>query len=240
MNTSLLNKLAAEFTGTFVLVLAGTGAVVANEVSGGAVSHVGIALAFGLAILTMAYAVGDVSGGHFNPAVTLGLWLARKFPGRSVGAYVGAQTAGALVASATLWCLFGNVASLGATTPAGPLAQSFAIEALATAALMFVVLNVTSGAKETGAFGGIAVGAVITLGVMFAGPVSGGSMNPARSLAPALFSGALAPLWVYLLAPCVGAAAAVGMWRATRGSFSASEAPADTLPLRPATERRAA
>ena len=240
MNTSLLNKLAAEFTGTFVLVLAGTGAVVANEVSGGAVSHVGIALAFGLAILTMAYAVGDVSGGHFNPAVTMGLWLARKFPGRSVGAYVGAQTAGALVASATLWCLFGNVASLGATTPAGPLAQSFAIEALATAALMFVVLNVTSGSKETGAFGGVAVGAVITLGVMFAGPVSGGSMNPARSLAPAVLTGNLGTLWVYLAGPLAGAAAAVGMWRVTRPAASASETPVDTLPIRPSAERRAA
>ena len=227
--------------GTFALVLAGTGAVVVNDVSGGAITHVGIALAFGLAIVTMAYAVGDVSGGHFNPAVTVGLWLSRRLPGKSVLPYVAAQVAGAFAASGILFGLFGNRAALGATLPAGDPMQAFAFEALATALLVFVVLSVSTAPKSAGLMAGIAIGGMVGLGVMFAGPISGGSMNPARSLAPAVLSGNFASLWVYLAAPLAGAASAVGAWRVTRTAPAASDAADAPLPIRTGTpERKAA
>jgi len=202
-------KLAAEFFGTFTLVFAGTGAIVINDVSGGAVSHVGVALTFGLVVMTLIYAIGDISGAHLNPAVTLGFLAARRFPVGSVLPYVGSQCLGALAASGLLRLLFPSHARLGATQPAGSPLQSFILELVLTWFLMFVVLNVSTGAKEKGITAGIAVGGVIGLEALFAGPICGASMNPARSLAPALVSGQLAHLWIYLLAPVLGALAAV-------------------------------
>ena len=210
------NKLAAEFIGTFALVFAGTGAIVVNGVSGGTVTHAGIALTFGLVVLAMIYAVGEVSGAHFNPAVTLGFFIARRLPGRAVFPYVASQLGGALAASALLRCLFGNVARLGATLPAGPPAQSFVLEAVLTAILMFVILSVATGSKEQGLMAGIAIGATVGLEAMFAGPISGASMNPARSLAPAVVAGDWTALWVYLAGPLLGAALAVPCWAVTR------------------------
>jgi aquaporin NIP len=204
-----MRKLAAEFIGTFALVFAGTGAIIINETSGGAITHVGIALTFGLVVLAMIYTVGDVSGAHFNPAVTISFWAARRFPAGEVWRYVTAQIAGALLASLTLKFLFPANASLGATHPAGPPMQSFILEFILTFLLMFVILNVSTGSKEKGITAGIAIGAVIGLEAMFAGPICGASMNPARSLAPALVSGHLNDLWIYLLAPTLGALAAV-------------------------------
>lgn len=201
--------MAAEAFGTFCLVFAGTGAVVINDVSGGTVSHVGIALTFGLVVLAMVYALGDVSGCHLNPAVTLGFFLARRFDGRSVLPYVASQCAGAVLASLTLRLMFPASASLGATLPAGGAFQSFVLEAVLTLILMFVVLSVSTGSKEKGVLAGVAVGSVIALEALFAGPVSGASMNPARSLAPALVSLRLDTLWVYLTAPVLGACVGV-------------------------------
>src|SRR4051812_13700822 len=145
-----MNKYFAEFIGTFALVFAGTGAVVINDVTGGGVTHVGIAATFGLIVMAMIYTVGDVSGAHLNPAVTMGFWLARRLPGRCVLPYVVAQLAGAFAASAGLLAMFGNHAWLGATLPAGSDMQSFALEAVLTGILMFVILNVSTGPKETG------------------------------------------------------------------------------------------
>jgi aquaporin NIP len=191
-------KMAAEFVGTFALVFAGTGAIVVNAASGGQVTHVGVALTFGLVVLAMIYAVGDVSGAHLNPAVTLGFVAARRFPARSAAPYVAAQCAGAFAASGTLRFLFPEHPTFGATLPAGAVEQSFVFEVILTLLLMFVILTVATGAKERGLMAGVAVGAVVTLEALFAGPVCGASMNPARSLAPAVVSGHLDALWVYL------------------------------------------
>jgi len=199
----------AETFGTFALVFAGTGAIVINDVSGGTVTHGGIALTFGLVVLAMIYAVGEVSGAHLNPAVTIGFFLARRFPGRRVLPYIVSQCVGAFLASGLLHLLFPSSTTLGATLPAGSAIQSFILELVLTLLLMFVILSVSTGAKEKGITAGIAVGAVIAFEAMFAGPISGASMNPARSLAPAVVSGHLASLWVYLVAPVMGAATAI-------------------------------
>src|SRR6059058_5582461 len=201
----MTKKLVAEFLGTFCLVFAGTGAIVIDGVTGGAVSHVGVALTFGLIVLAMIYTIGDISGAHINPAVTIGFFAARRSEAGSVIPYVASQCAGALAASVVLRFLFPQSAALGATTPAGSAMQSFVLEMLLTALLMFVILSVSTGAREKGITAGIAVGAVIALEAMFAGPICGASMNPARSLGPALVSGHLEHLWIYLCATPLGA-----------------------------------
>jgi aquaporin NIP len=213
-----VKKLAAEFIGTFSLVFAGTGAIVIDETSGGVVTHVGVALTFGLVVLAMIYTVGDISGGHLNPAVSLGFFAARRFPLSELILYVFSQCAGALIASGILRLLFPQNAMLGTTLPAGSVAQSFVLEAILTAILMFVILSVSTGASEKGITAGIAVGAVIGLEAMFAGPICGASMNPARSLAPALVSGHLQLVWIYLLAPAIGACVGVLGCRCVRES----------------------
>ena len=216
-DSPLPRRCFAEAIGTFTLVFAGTGAVVIDAVTRGGVTHVGVALTFGLVVMSLIYALGDVSGAHFNPAVTLGFWASRRLSGRTVGPYVLSQLAGALLASALLRVMFGNVASLGATLPAGPAAQSLLLETVLTWVLMFVILCVSTGPKEMGTMAGIAVGGVIALEALFAGPICGASMNPARSLAPAIVSANLRHLWVYLAGPVVGALVAIPCWRVTRG-----------------------
>jgi len=213
-----MKKLVAEFIGTFALVFAGTGAIVINETTGGAVTHVGIALTFGLIVLAMIYTVGDISGAHLNPAVTLGFFAARRFPLGQVLPYVASQCGGAIAASLVLRLLFPANATLGATVPAGPVMQSFALEVILTAILMFVILGVSTGAAEKGITAGIAIGAVIGLEALFAGPICGASMNPARSLGPALVSFTLTHLWLYLVAPVLGAGAGVLASRCVRES----------------------
>jgi aquaporin Z len=205
----MFRKYAAEVFGTFCLVFAGTGAIIVNDLFGNAVTHVGIAITFGLIVLAMIYALGDVSGAHLNPAVTLGFALAGRFSKRDVVPYVVSQVVGAFAASLLLLVMFPSHKTLGATLPAGGVWQSFVMEAVLTFMLMTVIFRVSTGAKEKGITAGIAVGAVIGLEAMFGGPVSGASMNPIRSLAPAVVSMNLQHLWVYLLAPILGAACAV-------------------------------
>ncbi len=202
-------KLFAEFLGTFGLVFAGTGAIVVDQVSGGAITHAGIAITFGLVVLAMIHAFGDVSGAHMNPAVTTAFALAKRFSWSEVPGYIAAQLAGAFAASGLLRWLFPADAKLGATLPAGAASQSFVLEVVLTFLLMLVVLSVSTGAKEKGITAGIAIGAVIALEAMFAGPICGASMNPARSLAPAVVSGHLEHLWVYFAGPVLGAWLAV-------------------------------
>ena len=190
-------------------MFAGTGAIIINDVSGGTVTHVGVALTFGLIVLAMIYAVGDVSGAHLNPAVTLGFFAARRLRGQIVLPYIVSQSLGAVAASALLRALFPQHPTLGLTSPAGPAAQSLILEIVLTTFLMFVILNVSTGPKERGTTAGIAVGSVIALEALFAGPICGASMNPARSFAPALVSQHFSSLWIYLVAPIIGAMLAV-------------------------------
>jgi aquaporin Z len=211
-----MKKLAAEFIGTFCLVFAGTGAIVINDVSGGAVTHVGVALTFGLIVLAMIYTLGDVSGAHLNPAVTLGFWAAKRLRAQAVLPYILAQISGAIFASSVMRLLFPAHATLGSTLPAGPVTQSFILELILTCILMFVILSVSTGAKEKGITAGIAIAAVIGLEALFAGPICGASMNPARSLAPALVSLHMNSLWIYLIAPVAGALLAVATCRCVR------------------------
>jgi MIP family channel proteins len=209
VETGLMRKLAAEALGTFALVFAGTGAIVINDVTHGTVSHVGIALTFGLIVLAMIYALGDVSGAHLNPAVTIGFFSARRLEGRWVVPYLLSQCVGGIIASLALRLMFPTNDTLGATFPAGNAGQSFVLEFILTFLLMFVILSVSTGSKEKGVLAGVAVGSVIALEALFAGPISGASMNPARSLAPALVSLRFDSLWIYLTAPALGAFAAV-------------------------------
>ncbi len=222
-----MNRLLAESIGTFCLVFAGTGAIVVNNVSGGIVTHVGIALTFGLVVMAMIDAIGEISGAHLNPAVSIAFTLSGRFPPRDLPGYILAQVAGACAASVLLRFLFPMDETLGATLPAGSPLQSLVLEIVLTFILMLVILAVSSGAKERGLTAGVTVGAVVCLEALFAGPISGASMNPARSLAPALVSGHAQSLWVYLTAPILGAAFAVPCAR----TLTRSSSPA--RPLRP-------
>ena len=200
-----MNKYFAELIGTFALVFCGTGAIIINEVSGGTVTHIGIAITFGLIVLSMVYTIGDISGAHLNPTVTFGFFLAKRLALKETVLYILFQIAGAFAASFILKFLFPQNINLGATIPAGSDMQSFILEIILTFFLMFVIMNVSTGAKEKGITAGIAVGSVIGLEAMFAGPICGASMNPVRSLAPAIVSGNINSLWIYLTAPFIGA-----------------------------------
>ena len=210
----LNNQYTAEVIGTFILVFTGTGAVVFNDISGNQVTNLGIGLVFGLVVMAMIYTLGDVSGAHINPAVTLGFWASGQFKAKLVAPYILSQCSGALLASLLLRTLFGNHANMGATIPKeGLVYQCLILEIILTFILMFVILNVATGAKEKGIVVGIAVGGVIALEAIFAGPISGASMNPARSLGPAIASMNFTGFWIYLLAPPLGALLAVPAWR---------------------------
>jgi aquaporin Z len=210
-----LRRCAAETIGTFCLVFAGTAAIVVDA-GGGGVSHVGVSLVFGLVVFAMIAAVGDISGAHLNPAVTFGFWLAGRFPARRIAGYVAAQVVGACAASVAVHGLFPADQNLGATQPAGAAAQAWWLELILTAMLLYLILAVSSGSQERGITAGLAIGGMVTLEALLGGPVSGASMNPVRSLAPAVVSGRLDHLWIYLTAPFVGAAMAVVACRCSR------------------------
>lgn len=202
-----MKRYIAELIGTFALVFCGTGAIIVNELAGGIITHVGIAITFGLIVMVMIYALGDISGAHINPAVTFGFWAAGRFPGREVLPFITFQLIGAILASGMLKILFPHSLSLGATLPAAGVSglQVFVMEVILTFFLMFLIINVSTGAEEKGITAAIAIGSFITLAAMFAGPVTGASMNPARSFAPALVSGNFTSLLVYIFAPFAGA-----------------------------------
>ena len=201
-------RLAAEAIGTFALVFAGCGAIMVDAKYGGPLGHVGVAITFGLVIMAMIYAVGHISGAHFNPAVTFSFALARHFPRRHVPLYWGAQLVGALIAAAILRGSLGNIAHVGATYPSGSDGQAFLWEAVLSFFLMFVIMAVATDTRAVGEAAAIAIGGTVGLDAMFGGPVTGASMNPARSLGPGIVAGDLHSIWVYLLAPIVGAALA--------------------------------
>ncbi len=198
-------KYFAELVGTFSLVFCGTGAIIINQEMGGAVTHLGIAITFGLIVASMIFALGDISGAHLNPAVTLSFAIAKRFPYKSVIPYILAQCVGAFAASLFLRFCFPSNEFLGATIPSGSNLQSFLFEVILTMILVMVIFNVSSGAKEKGITAAIAIGGVVGLEAMFAGPVCGASMNPIRSISPAVVSGHTDQLWIYILAPTIGA-----------------------------------
>lgn len=208
-----MKRYAAELLGTFIMVFCGCGAMVIDQQTGGAVSHVGVAITWGTAVMSLIYALGDVSGAHMNPAVSIAFSIAGRFQPKELLPYILSQLAGAMLASLTLNLLFPANDTLGATLPSGSAMQSFVLELLLTFFLMLVILNVAHGSKEQGLFAGVVIGSVVGLEAMFAGPICGASMNPARSIAPALLSGHLENLWVYLLAPFIGAGLAAPVWR---------------------------
>jgi aquaporin NIP len=204
---SLLQKVGAELIATFILVFGGCGAVMVDVKSGGQVTHVGVALAFGLVITVMIYAVGHISGAHMNPAVTIAFATARHFPWKQVPAYLGAQITGAIASAYVLRLILNNDASEGASLPAGSNAQSLILEIIITFILMFVISAVATDTRAVGELAGIAVGGTIALNALMAGPISGASMNPARSLGPAIASSNYKSIWVYIVGPIVGAVA---------------------------------
>jgi aquaporin Z len=210
------HRFFAEFLGTFILVFAGTGAIIVNELTGGTISHVGVALTFGLVVAAMIYTFGDVSGAHLNPAVSISFAISGRFPIAELPAYITAQMLGALSASGTLKLLFPSSQTLGMTLPSGSVSQSFLLEIILTAILMLTILSVSRGAKEKGITAAIAIGSIVGLEAMFAGPISGASMNPARSLGPALISGNFQHIWLYPVATILGAAIAIPLFQLTR------------------------
>lgn len=203
-----MKKYWAELMGTYIMVFAGTGAIIVNDVYG-SVSHLGIGLTFGLVVMAVIYSIGSISGAHINPAVSIAFWVSKRFSGKEVLPYIVSQFLGAILASLTLSFIFPQHELLGATLPAGSWEQSFVMEFILTFILMFVILLMSEGSKEVGVMTGFAVGMVVAFEAIFAGPVSGASMNPARSLAPALISGHLTHLWLYIIATILGACASI-------------------------------
>lgn len=208
-----LRAYLAECFGTFALVFCGTGAIVINQETAGVVSHTGIAITFGLIVSTMIYTFGSVSGAHLNPAVTLALWVARVFPGKEILPYVLGQMVGAFAASGLLHVLFPQNTSLGATLPSGSVMLSFVLEWVLSFMLMLVILRVAVQKHPFEQLAGLIIGGVVLLEALFAGPVCGASMNPVRSLSPAVVSGHTEFLWLYLVAPTMGMLMAVGVWK---------------------------
>jgi aquaporin Z len=210
---SIMKKCVAEILGTFALVFCGTGAIIINQQTNGAITHVGVAITFGLIVMVMIYALGNISGAHLNPAVSIAFTLAKKFEVKKVAPYIISQLVGAFLASLVLKYLFPTNEFLGATIPSGTALQSFILELILTFFLMLVIINVATGSKEQGMFAGLAIGSTVLLEAMFAGPICGASMNPARSLAPAIVSGHTEHLWVYITATILGAALAIPTWK---------------------------
>lgn len=211
-----MRRYVAEALGTFALVFCGTGAIVINQETGGVIGHAGVAATFGLVVTAMIYAFGEISGAHFNPAVTLAFSIAKLFRWKEVAPYIVAQLTGAFIATLLLRFLFPSNLTLGATLPAGSAMQSLILESILTFLLMLVIFFTSQGSRETGIMAGIAIGATVLLEAMFAGPICGASMNPARSIAPAVVSGYAGSLWIYIVGPLAGASLATAVWKILR------------------------
>ena len=209
MNSHILRRSVAEGIGTFFLVLIGPGAMVVDAYTGGAVGHVGVALAFGFVVLAMVYSLGRISGAHINPAVTIAFWSAGQLPGRDVGPYLVSQCCGAVLASLFLRSILGPVGELGATQPTLPVTGAFAIEWLLSFGLMFVILSVVTDERGTPGSAGIAIGLTVGFAALMGGPLTGASMNPARSLGPAVAGGIWISHWIYWVAPITAMLVAV-------------------------------
>jgi aquaporin NIP len=220
---ALGRRLAAEALGTFALVFFGAGAIMVAA-KYGSFGQLGIALAFGLVIAAMVYALGHISGAHLNPAVSLGFALSRHFPWRLVGGYWVAQCAGAIAAAFLLRASLGDVADVGATMPSDSDGQSLLWEVVLTFVLMLVIMAVATDTRAVGEAAALAIGGAVALGALVGGPVSGASMNPARSLGPALAAGELGDLWIYLLAPLLGAALGAVAYQLLRGEHRSAAA----------------
>jgi MIP family channel proteins len=217
-----------EGIGAFALVTAGCGAIIANATHPGSLGAVGVSLVFGLVIMAMIYAGGHLSGAHYNPSVTVAFTLARHFPRRDALAYIGAQFAGATVAALLLLSAWpSKPAHLGTTLPSVGTATAFGYEAMLTAFLMFVITAVATDTRAVGATAAIAIGGTVGLDALFGGPITGASMNPARSFGPALASGTWHDLWIYLLAPFAGAAIGVFAYEVVRGGSTSRPARSD-------------
>jgi MIP family channel proteins len=214
---ALPRALLAEAIGTFALVFAGCGAIMVNAKTDGALGQVGIAISFGLVIMAMIYAVGHVSGAHFNPAVTFAFALSRHFPWQRLATYWAAQLAGAIAAAALLRASLGDLADLGATVPSGSDGQAFVWEFVLSFFLMFVIMAVATDTRAVGEAAAIAIGGTVGLDAMFGGPITGASMNPARSLGPALIAPEFSSIWVYLFAPLIGTALAAVTYQLIKG-----------------------
>ena len=205
-----MKKYLAEFLGTYMLVFVGTGAIIIDSLTLGAISNLGIGLSFGLVVMAMIFAIGNISGAHINPAVTIAFWLSKRFPRNQIFPYISAQIIGAILASLSLFFIFPDAITLGQTLPLdNNWIQSFILEIILTFILIFVILNVSKGSKEKGMNPALAIGGVVAFEAIFAGPISGASMNPARSLGPAIISGDIIYLWLYIVAPIIGAILAV-------------------------------
>ena len=203
-----IKPLAAEFIGAFLLVLVATGVIMADELAGGQVSHLGIGLSTGMAVAVIIFALGHISGAHINPAVTIGFAVGGHFPWRAVPGYVAAQMAGGILASAVLLALLGSLADQGASLPGVGVSQALGFEVMLTFLLMLVIVAVATDAKAQGNLAAIAIGSTVALEIIFAGPLSGASMNPARSLSPALIGWTWTGQWIYVVGPIAGAAIA--------------------------------
>jgi MIP family channel proteins len=214
---ALPQRLAAEALGTALLVFFGPGSAVVSAYNDGAITLEGIAAANGLVILVLIYALGHVSGAHFNPGVTLSFVLTRNFRLQDAAPYAAAQVAGAIAGATLLWALFGDALAAGVTQPSGSDGQAFAMEFVLTFALMFVIMAVATDVRAAGQAAAIAIGTVVGIDVLLGGTISGGSMNPARSVGPALVSGELSGLWIYLIAPPLGAMAGAFTYELIRG-----------------------
>jgi aquaporin NIP len=204
-NKDMLKRLSGEFLGTFGLVFCGTGAIIVNQESGGIITHTGIAMVFGLIVMVMILSFGHMSGAHINPAVSIALSIAKRFKWRNVIPYISAQVTGALVASLSLHFIFPKNEILGSTIPKGSDLQSFVLETILTFLLMIVILTSTSKKDHSLLGPGLAIGGVVGLEALFAGPICGASMNPARSLGPAVIAHHFQSVWIYILAPVLGA-----------------------------------
>jgi MIP family channel proteins len=214
----LHRRAAAEGLAAFALVFAGCGAVVANAQYDGALGAVGISLVFGLIIMVMVYATGHLSGAHINPAVTIAFTLSRHFPGRDAAAYVVAQLAGASAGALALLAVWPDrPGELGATVPTVGVGGALVYEVLLTAFLMFVIMAVATDTRAVGAAAAIAIGGTVGLDALFGGPVTGASMNPARSFGPALAAGEWHDFWLYVVGPVVGAGLGAFAYQLVRG-----------------------